>query len=109
MNKISASFVAGLILGIAIQTSAIAGPPRIYSDDGKYLGTASSNPYDPESISNPYGQYGSPYSPDSVNNPYGQYGSPYSNDSANNPYATSEGRGAAPIPAPGQGYIPSLY
>jgi len=66
--------------------------PKIYSQDGKYLGKASSNPYDPESTSNPYGRYGSPYSPDSVNNPYGQYGSPYSSQSANNPYATSAPR-----------------
>lgn len=63
--------------------------PKLYSQDGKYLGKVSSNPYDPESISNPYGKYGSPYSPDSVNNPYGQYGSPYSPKSANNPYTTN--------------------
>src|SRR5687768_17493507 len=56
---------------------------------GKYLGNLSTNPYDPNSTSNPYGQYGSKYSPDSINNPYGKYGSPYSNDSATNPYATN--------------------
>lgn len=56
---------------------------------GKYLGNLSANPYDPNSTSNPYGQYGSQHSADSINNPYGQYGSPYSNDSANNPYATN--------------------
>jgi hypothetical protein len=55
--------------------------------NGRYLGNVNSNPYDPNSISNPYGQYGSPYSPDSINNPYGQYGSPYSPNSVNNPYA----------------------
>ena len=37
---------------------------------GTYRGKVSSNPYDPDSISNPYGRYGSPYSVDSVNNPY---------------------------------------
>lgn len=63
--------------------------PKLYSQDGKYLGKVSSNPYDPDSISNPYGRYGSPYSPDSVNNPYGRYGSPYSSESANNPYTTN--------------------
>lgn len=64
--------------------------PRIYSGDGqgKYLGRLSANPYDKDSISNPYGKYGSQYSQDSVNNPYGKYGSPYSPYSANNPYAT---------------------
>jgi hypothetical protein len=45
-------------------------------------------PYDTRCINNPYGA-GSPYAPNSVTNPYGPYGSPYSNQSANNPYATS--------------------
>ena len=56
---------------------------------GKYLGNLNANPYDPESVNNPNGRYGSPYSQDSINNPFGQYGSPYSSDSANNPYATN--------------------
>ena len=42
---------------------------------GDYLGNFSSNPYDSNSISNPYGA-GSPYNSNSVNNPYGKYGSP---------------------------------
>jgi len=70
--------------------------PYIVSHDGKYLGTLSSNPYDPDSVSNAYGQYGSRYSPDSINNPYGQYGSPYSNESVTNPYATQAPRIVAP-------------
>lgn len=61
-------------------------PPQIYGQDGKYLGNLSNNPYDPNSTSNPYGQYGSRYSPDSINNPYGVYGSKYSPLSPNNPY-----------------------
>ncbi len=63
--------------------------PKIYAQDGTYLGKLSSNPYDPESISNPYGRYGSPYSSTSLNNPYSQYGSPYSSVSGRNPYATT--------------------
>ena len=55
----------------------------------KYLGRYSTNRYDSDSVSNPYGQYGSSYSSKSINNPYGQYGSPYSSKSANNPYTTS--------------------
>jgi hypothetical protein len=43
------------------------------------------NPYDPNSVANPSGRYGSPYSPDSINNPYGT-GSAYRQDSPNNPY-----------------------
>jgi len=53
--------------------------------DDTYLGKLSTNPYDPDSTSNPYGRYGSKYSPDSINNPYGA-GSPYKVDSPNNPY-----------------------
>jgi len=66
------------------------GSPQLRSTDSERnkLGNLNSNPYDPDSISNPYGQYGSPYSPKSVNNPYGVYGSPYSPYSANNPYTT---------------------
>jgi hypothetical protein len=54
----------------------------------KYLGKYSANKYDPESISNKYGQYGSKYSPQSINNPYSPYGSPYSTSSVNNPYVS---------------------
>jgi len=62
--------------------------PKLYSQDGKYLGKVSSNTLDPESISNPIGKYGSSISPDSVNNPIGRYGSKISPESANNPLAT---------------------
>lgn len=62
--------------------------PRLYGQDGKYLGKLSNNPFDPESVSNPYGRYGNRYSPDSINNPYGTYGSPYSPLSPRNPYST---------------------
>jgi hypothetical protein len=62
---------------------------RIYAQDGRYLGRLNANPYDPESVANPYGQYGSPYSSNSINNPYGQYGSPYSANSARNPYTST--------------------
>jgi hypothetical protein len=66
--------------------------PRLYDSQGKYLGRLSTNPYDPDSVSNPYGRYGSPYSPDSIRNPYSPYGSPYSNKSWTNPYATDAPR-----------------
>jgi hypothetical protein len=60
--------------------------PRIYAPDGTYLGNLNSNRYDPDSVSNPYGQYGSRYSPNSINNPYGQYGRRYSPNGVRNPY-----------------------
>jgi hypothetical protein len=64
------------------------GGPRLFSDDGVFLGTLNGNRFDPNSVSNPYGRYGSRYSPDSINNPYGRYGSRYSSESATNPYGT---------------------
>jgi hypothetical protein len=62
---------------------------KIYGQDGTYLGKLNANKYDPESVANPYGKYGSPYSSTSINNPYSQYGSPYSAKSAKNPYTTT--------------------
>lgn len=72
---------------VAWTVTANAQSPKLYSSDGHFLGNLNSNPYDPDSVSNPYGRYGSPYSADSINNPYGEYGSPYSPRSARNPYA----------------------
>jgi hypothetical protein len=63
-------------------------PATVVSPKGEYLGNTSANKYDPDSINNPYGRYGSRFSSESVNNPYGQYGSRFSSESANNPYAT---------------------
>lgn len=75
---------------IAITPKAQADPPRLFDGEtGKYLGNLSANQYDPDSVNNPYGQYGNKYSPDSINNEWGQYGSPYSPDSARNPWATN--------------------
>lgn len=77
---------------LVISLSAHADSPIIVSGDGKYLGKLNSNRYDPDSVSNPYGRYGSKYSSDSINNSHGRYGSRYSNESANNPYATDAPR-----------------
>jgi len=79
--------------GSAYSSTSVANPyataaPKIIAADGTYLGKLSANPYDPQSVSNPYGKYGSPYSPTSIRNPYSQYGSAYSTMSPNNPYAT---------------------
>lgn len=52
-------------------------PPKLYDENGKYMGFLSDNPFLADSTSNPYGRYGSEYSPDSINNPSG-VGSPYS-------------------------------
>ena len=55
------------------------------------LGALRTNPYDPNSLSNPYGA-GSPYKTDGLMNPYSQYGSKFSPYSWNNPYATEAPR-----------------
>lgn len=75
---------------IIFATAALAGPPSLHdADTGEFLGTLSSNPYDPDSVSNPHGRYGSEHSRKSINNPYGPYGSEHSQKSVNNPYARS--------------------
>jgi hypothetical protein len=80
-----------VIIAIALLvTSLNATCAELYDKaTGQSLGTLGGNPYDPNSTSNPYGQYGNVYSPDSINNPYGEHGSAYSNSSPNNPYATN--------------------
>lgn len=52
-------------------------PSLVLAD--QYRGQLGGNKYNPDSTSNPYGQYGSKYSPDSINNPYGA-GNPYGNN-----------------------------
>ena len=84
------------LVSFLVATIILAGSPQIYAPDGTYLGNLNNNPYDPNSVSNPYGQYGSPYGTHSIHNPYGLYGSPYSPESANNPYSTGGPRIIAP-------------
>jgi hypothetical protein len=69
-------------------TMPASGSPMLVSPEGNYLGNLNLNRYDPDSVSNPYGKYGSKYSPESVNNLFGTYGSPYSPQGVKNPYAT---------------------
>lgn len=62
------------------------------NDNNVFLGKLSLNRYDTDSVSNPYGNYGSKYSTTSIWNKYGTYGSPYSYNSAFNPYTMSPPR-----------------
>lgn len=80
------------VAAVLLCGAAHAQTPIIVAPDGKYLGNLSSNQFDPNSVANPYGRYGSPYSPDSINNQFGRYGSPYSPNSVNNPFATGRRR-----------------
>jgi hypothetical protein len=52
----------------------------------KPLADLRANPYDRNSLQNPYGA-GNPYRSDGLMNPYSRNGSPYSNESWRNPYA----------------------
>ena len=60
--------------------------------NNNYLGTLSSSPYSPDSVSNPYGPYGNRYG-NTVKNPYSYHGrhlnNPYASDS-NSPMIIGE-------------------
>jgi hypothetical protein len=79
-----------ILVGLIIAATAQAAPPEIRTRDGKYLGDASANRFDPNSVSNPFGKHGNPMNRDSINNPVGRHGSPLSEDSVNNPFAKGE-------------------
>lgn len=57
----------------------------LFDSQGNYRGKLSANPYDPDSVSNPYGRYGSQFSPDSIHNPFGA-GSRFAPDGPKNPH-----------------------
>jgi hypothetical protein len=65
------------------------GESFLLANDGQYLGKLSLNRYDSNSVSNPYGSYGSQYSFTSIFNVYGTYGSPYSSLSPRNRYTNT--------------------
>jgi len=63
--------------------------PYIEASDGNFLGVINTNRYDPNSIFNVYGLYGSRYSATSIFNKYGTYGSQYSVYSPFNKYTAT--------------------
>jgi hypothetical protein len=71
-----------------VRNRITTGGPKLYADDGTYLGRLNANPLDPQSVSNPVGRYGSRTSPTSIHNPTGRYGSRVSPYSPNNPLTT---------------------
>jgi len=60
----------------------------IVADNDTFLGVISRDEDDPDSITNPYGRFGSPWSPYSIWNPDTRYGSVDGKGSPWNPYAT---------------------
>ncbi|HMB37408.1 MAG TPA: hypothetical protein VKV41_25400 [Methylomirabilota bacterium] len=77
-----------LTLSTLLAGPVLAGGLWLQAPNGKYLGNLNSNPFDPNSVANPFGRYGSQFSPDSINNGFGRYGSPFSPDSATNPFTS---------------------
>jgi len=65
-----------------------AGGVFLQAPNGQYLGNLNSNRFDPNSVANPFGRYGSQFSPDSINNPFSEWGSPFSPNGVRNPFAT---------------------
>lgn len=64
---------------------AIDGQAQLWTNDGQFLGVLSSNQYDPNSICNPNGTYGSSYSVTSIRNPSSLCGSAWGTYSPYNP------------------------
>lgn len=54
--------------------TAINGTAQLWAANGQFLGVLSSNQYDVNSISNPYGMYGGQHGLYSISNPHGMYG-----------------------------------
>ena len=71
---------------ITVTTAPTIANLYLVAEDGTYLGKLTTNEFDPDSIFNEYGTYGSKYSPLSIWNEYGTYGSKYSSQSAFNDY-----------------------
>lgn len=84
-----AQFAVMVMMVLLFVTAVQADPPILVDrETGKYLGNLNSNQFDPNSINNPLGLYGSEFSSDSINNRFGRYGSQFSSDSVNNQFAT---------------------
>lgn len=58
----------------------------LVAGDGTFLGYVTKDRYDPKSMGNSFGNYGSRYSETSIFNQYSQYGGKYGNYSPFNPY-----------------------
>lgn len=65
---------------------AIDGQAQLWANNGQFLGLLSSNQYDPNSICNPNGIYGSSCSATSIRAEYSMYGGEYGMHSPYNPY-----------------------
>jgi hypothetical protein len=62
---------------------------QLKTQSGVFLGNVNRDKFDPDSLLNPYGQYGNRYSAESIFNVYSQYGSPYGSESPYNKFSTT--------------------
>ena len=52
-----------ILISLLFSTVAHSAPPILADpQSGKYLGNLNANPYDQNSVNNPYGEFDSPYS-----------------------------------------------
>ena len=78
--------------------AAINGIAQLWAADRQFLGVLSSDRYDPNSISNLHGMYGSAYGLYSIRNQHGIYGgayglySPYNTHCLNPPFVLHQGQ-----------------
>jgi hypothetical protein len=82
------TLLAVVLVLVSLAVVVHAQSPIIVGPNGPYLGNLNTNRFDPNSVANSFGRYGSPFSADSINNPFGRYGSPFSAESATNPFTT---------------------
>jgi hypothetical protein len=76
--KISIAIFASMVVMLSMASAQQYGNPygndsnsnKVYAPNGEFRGNLNDNRYDPNSVSNPYGTYGSKYSSKSLNNPY---------------------------------------
>lgn len=78
-----------MVLFISLTFDAFSETTIVDGRIGKYLGNINNNQFDPNSVSNQFGRYGSKFSQDSINNQFGQYGSKFSNDSPHNSFGNN--------------------
>ena len=77
-----------VVAAVVLTATLAAAQVQLFAPNGQYLGNLNSNRFDPNSVANPFGRYGSPFSADSINNPFSQWGSQFSPNGVRNPFAT---------------------
>lgn len=90
MNRIIFAAIAAALASPALAQNTFDfrtdhNSPKLVAPNGQYLGNLNNNPFDRNSVNNPFGQYGNPFSNKSINNQFSPYGNPYS-PQYSNPY-----------------------